>query len=79
MFKLNGQFIKGNWSPPVQKPHTPKSMTAQNFMKTEKEIEAQLDEAEGLLQTLSDMHSDCRTLVNQYFWERRKKRWESIF
>ena len=54
-------------------------MTAQNFMKTEKEIEAQLDEAEGLLQTLSDMHSDCRTLVNQYFWERRKKRWESIF
>ena len=48
-------------------------------MKKDNKIKKQLEEAEGLLKALSDMHSDCRTLVNQYFWERRKKRWESIF
>lgn len=47
-------------------------------MEDKKEIKKQLEKAEGLLQTLSDMHFDCKTLVNQYFWERRKKRWESI-
>ena len=78
MFKLNGQFITVIGLLQFTT-HTPKYRAAQKLMKDKKEIKKQLEKAEGLLQTLSDMHSDCKTLVSQYFWERRKKRWESIF